>query len=59
VVPFGSQKGVYSVDYEWLNHSMAPVHASSHDFRIIIGAGTAQPYSASVFNISALSFGSL
>ena len=59
VVPFGSQQGVYSVDYEWLNHSLAPTHAPSHDFRIVIGAGTAQPYSASVFNISAMSFGSL
>ncbi len=59
VVPFGSQKGVYSVDYEWLNHSMAPVHVASHDFRIVIGAERAQPYSASVFNISAMSFGSL
>ena len=59
VVPFGSQQGVYSVDYEWLNHSMAPVHIESHDFRITIGSESAQPYSASVFNISAMSFGSL
>ncbi|RZA33635.1 MAG: FMN-binding glutamate synthase family protein [Lysobacteraceae bacterium] len=59
VVPFGSQQGVYSVDYEWINHSLAPVHVDSHDFRIVIGADTAQPYSASVFNISAMSFGSL
>jgi len=59
VLPFGSQKGVYSVDYEWINHSLAPTHAASHDFRIVIGAETAQPYSASVFNISAMSFGSL
>ncbi len=59
VVPFGSQQSVYSLDYEWLNHSMAPVQIPSHDFRIIIGAETAQPYSASVFNISAMSFGSL
>jgi len=59
VLPFGSQKGVYSVDYEWINHSLAPTHAASHDFRIVIGAETAHPYSASVFNISAMSFGSL
>ena len=25
VVPFGSQQSVYSVDYEWLNHSLAPL----------------------------------
>lgn len=59
VVPFGSQQDVYSVDYEWINHSMAPASIDSHDFRIVIGAGSAQPYSASVFNISAMSFGAL
>lgn len=59
VVPFGSQQGMYAVDYEWLNHSLAPLHVASHDFRVVIGEGTAQPYSASVFNISAMSFGAL
>ncbi|MFT3756863.1 MAG: FMN-binding glutamate synthase family protein [Pseudoxanthomonas sp.] len=59
VVPFGSQKDVYGNDYEWLNHSLAPVEIESHDFRIEIGQGRAQPYSASVFNISAMSFGAL
>ncbi len=59
VVPFGSQQGMYAVDYEWLNHSLAPLHVASHDFRVTIGEGTAQPYSASVFNISAMSFGAL
>ena len=32
---------------------------AGHDFRITIGAGRAQPYSPSVFNISAMSFGAL
>lgn len=59
VVPFGSQQDVYGVDYEWINHSMAPTHMDSHDFRVVIGAASAQPYSASVFNISAMSFGAL
>ena len=59
VVPFGSQQDVYGVDYEWINHSMAPKHVDSHDFRVVIGAASAQPYSASVFNISAMSFGAL
>ncbi|NZA27003.1 FMN-binding glutamate synthase family protein [Luteimonas sp. SJ-92] len=59
VRPFGSQQGVYDVDYEWLNHSMAPSAIESHDFRIVVGAESAQPYDASVFNISAMSFGSL
>ena len=59
VVPFGSQQDVYGVDYEWINHSMAPTHVDSHDFRVVIGTASAQPYSASVFNISAMSFGAL
>ena len=57
--PFGSLHDVYGVDYEWINHSMAPTPHDTHDFRVIIGERTAQPYSASVFNISAMSFGSL
>ena len=59
VRPFGTQQNVYGVDYEWINHSMAPAAIPSSDFRIVIGAGATQPYSASVFNISAMSFGSL
>jgi len=59
VRPFGSQADVYSLDYEWINHSLAPTAHISHDFRVLIGENSAQPYSASVFNISAMSFGSL
>ncbi len=57
--PFGTQRDLYSDKYEWMNHSLRPAHIPSHDFRITIGEGRAQPYSASVFNISAMSFGSL
>ena len=57
--PFGTQMAVYEEGYEWMNHSVAPTQLASHDFRITIGEGTAQPYSASVFNISAMSFGAL
>jgi glutamate synthase domain-containing protein 2 len=57
--PFGTQMDVGAVGYEWINHSLAPTHIESHDFRVLIGAGRAQPYSASVFNISAMSFGAL
>lgn len=59
VRPFGTLQDVYGNDYEWINHSLAPGELRSHDFRLTIGAGCAQPYSASVFNISAMSFGSL
>ena len=57
--PFGSQFDLYANDYEWINHSLQPTEIASHDFRIVIGPDCAQPYSASVFNISAMSFGSL
>jgi len=57
--PFGTQLDVGQQGYEWLNHSLHPSRIESHDFRITIGAERAQPYSASVFNISAMSFGSL
>ena len=59
VVPFGSLQDPYAVNYEWINHSLAPTRIASHDFRIVVGAGRTQPYAASVFNISAMSFGSL
>ena len=57
--PFGTQRDVQPPGYEWINHSMAPSEIASYDFRATIGAGRAQPYSASVFNISAMSFGAL
>jgi glutamate synthase domain-containing protein 2 len=57
--PFGTQLDVHAEGYEWLNHSLAPTQLNSADFRIAIGAGLPQPYSASVFNISAMSFGAL
>ena len=58
--PFGTQLNVYQPHYEWINHSMAPVDIAHHDFRIDVGGpACTQPYSASVFNISAMSFGAL
>jgi glutamate synthase domain-containing protein 2 len=60
--PFGTQLDVGAAGYEWLNHSMAPTELPSHDFRITIGGTSTsctQPYDASVFNISAMSFGAL
>lgn len=60
VEPFGSQLDIDKPPYEWLAHSIAAKHNVDVCPRISIGApGTAQPYSASVFNISAMSFGSL
>ncbi|TFZ01736.1 FMN-binding glutamate synthase family protein [Ramlibacter humi] len=57
--PFGTQLDVGRQGYEWINHSVQPTVLASSDFRITIGAGRAQPYEASIFNISAMSYGSL
>jgi glutamate synthase domain-containing protein 2 len=59
--PFGTLVDVYSADYEYIQHSARPVDAvEPQSFRILIGNNQcAKPYSASVFNISAMSFGSL
>jgi glutamate synthase domain-containing protein 2 len=57
--PFGTMLDVHAQGYEWINHSITPTHIASHDFRVVIGAQRAQPYSASIFNISAMSFGAL
>jgi glutamate synthase domain-containing protein 2 len=60
--PFGTQLDVKAPGYEWINHSIAPTKLAAEDFRVVIGAGgstCSQPYSASIFNISAMSFGAL
>jgi glutamate synthase domain-containing protein 2 len=58
--PFGTQYDVYESRYEWLVHSISPKAPAKEPFRVIIGGPHCiQPYSASVFNISAMSYGSL
>ena len=60
VRPFGTELDVYAERYEWINHSIAPSRIESHDFRVLVGGpDCTQPYSASVFNISAMSFGAI
>ena len=58
--PFGTQLDVRAPGYEWINHSVAPSHIASHDFRVRVGGfdGT-QAYDISLFNVSAMSFGAL
>ncbi len=59
-LPFGTQKDVYAPGYEWISHSLAPVHVDPSLLRIQIGGlQCKKPYSASVFNISAMSYGAL
>jgi glutamate synthase domain-containing protein 2 len=58
--PFGTQEDVYREGYEWMHHSVAPKISTSEKFRVTVGGpDCAKPYSASVFNISAMSFGAL
>lgn len=59
-MPFGTRKDVYEVGYEWVNHSLAPVQVTNDDLRIMVGGPQcSQPYDSSIFNISAMSYGSL
>ncbi|HPB53502.1 MAG TPA: FMN-binding glutamate synthase family protein, partial [Saprospiraceae bacterium] len=61
-MPFGTQLDVYTEGYEWLCHSIAPKDFSmlDHDPRVLIGnKDCKQPYSCSIYNISAMSYGSL
>lgn len=61
-IPFGTQLDLYAEGYEWLCHTMSPkpFDTIDHDPRIMIGnKDCQQPYSASILNISAMSFGAL
>jgi glutamate synthase domain-containing protein 2 len=58
--PFGTELDVYSDEYEWLAHSIAPNESAPAEWRVDVGGEQcAKPYSASLLNISAMSFGSL
>lgn len=58
---FGTLTDVYLNGYEFIAHSVRPVAPGDPaTFRVPIGgADCSQPYLASIFNISAMSFGSL
>ena len=58
--PFGSHEQVYEAGYSWLTHSVEPTKFASTDFRVTIGGPDCKhPYDASLYNISAMSFGAL
>ena len=60
VKPFGTQLDVYNDEYEFLAHSIAPKPLATEPFRVDIGGSEcSKPYSASLLNISAMSFGAL
>jgi glutamate synthase domain-containing protein 2 len=56
---FGTELKIKENGYEWMSHSLSPTNIVSQDFRVTVGANRPQPYSLSVFNISAMSFGAL
>ncbi len=61
-MPFGTQLDVYAEGYEWMCHSIAPkdFHKLNDKPRVLIGGKDClQKYDASIFNVSAMSFGSL
>lgn len=58
--PFGTELDVYSEEYEWLSHSIVPNADVPDQWRCDVGSDQCtRPYSASLLNISAMSFGSL
>lgn len=58
--PMGTEFDVYSDEYEWLSHSIAPHQDVPEYWCTTVGAQTcAQPYDSALLNISAMSFGSL
>ncbi|GAA0880074.1 FMN-binding glutamate synthase family protein [Algoriphagus jejuensis] len=58
--PFGTQRDINMEDYVALRHSIYAKNPDEKDIRVVVGGPKCkQPYSASIFNISAMSFGSL
>lgn len=61
--PFGTQMDLYHSGYEWMEHSMYaknnPKEIGKFPRVVIGGKNCKQPYSSSLLNISAMSFGSL
>src|SRR5699024_2786951 len=60
--PFGTQYNTYQEGYEWLAHSVNPVdfHKLNKSPRVNFGGKQCtKPYSASILNVSAMSFGAL
>ncbi|MFU8831314.1 MAG: FMN-binding glutamate synthase family protein [Wenzhouxiangella sp.] len=58
--PFGTQRDVYKPGYEWAAHATVPVPEMSEPPRMVIGGkDCSKPYSSSLLNVSAMSFGSI
>lgn len=60
VQAFGTDLDLYAPQHEWINHAIQGRQHDDCDYRVSIGEERcAKPYSASVLNVSAMSFGSL
>ena len=58
--PFGTELNVNEENFKWMQHSIYPAaQLKEHPRNVIGGPDCKQPYSASLFNISAMSFGAL
>jgi len=58
--PFGTERDLYAVGYEYLLHSTVPVEVMEEPPRVRIGGpGCTRPYDMALLNVSAMSFGSL
>ncbi|WP_431685588.1 FMN-binding glutamate synthase family protein [Hahella sp. NBU794] len=58
--PFGTERDVYRVGYEWAAHALSETEPLKEEPRVVIGGEQCrQPYSSSVLNISAMSYGAL
>ena len=59
-ISFGMQDDPNRIGYEWAAHSIYPKRADKQFFRTTVGNEQClQPYSASIYNISAMSYGAL
>jgi len=59
---FGSRRDPEAIGYEWINHSLYPTKLKDKEQRVLIGGNNpkcTQPYSSSLLNISAMSYGAL
>src|SRR4051812_42883223 len=58
--PFGTERDVNAIGYEFLRHSIRARHAENLDPKVRLGGpDCARPYDMAMLNVSAMSFGAL
>lgn len=59
-IAFGTERDILETGYINIEHSLRPVSISENNVRVVIGGPDCkQPYSSSLLNVSAMSFGAL